>query len=29
MKEKLERKYILGDHEDKNIEIEILEKQFY
>ena len=29
MKEKLERKYILGDHENKNIEIEILEREFY
>lgn len=29
MKEKLYRKYILGDHEDKNIEIEILEREFY
>jgi len=29
MKEKLERKYILGDHEDKDIEIEVIEKDFY
>ena len=29
MKEKLERNYILGDHEGKDIDIEILEKEFY
>ena len=29
MKEKLEHRHILGDHEDKNIEIEILERDFY
>ena len=29
MKEKLEHKCILGDHEDKDIKIEILERDFY
>ena len=29
MKERLESGYIFGDHEDKNIEIEVLEREFY
>ena len=29
MKEKLESKYIFGDHEDKDIKIETLERDFY
>lgn len=29
MKERLEHKCILGDHEDKDIKIEISEKDFY
>lgn len=29
MKEKLEHKYILGDHEGKDIKIESLEREFY